>query len=92
MVKKTFKPEQIINKLSDKCMKNTGMVETEVVLYLELPVHVSEYKNLNIRQLRSKFEYWWRRGRVELPVQRQPLRIYYKLSQNFNLILPSSTD
>jgi len=24
---------------------------------------------------------WWRRGRVELPVQKKVARIYYKLSQ-----------
>ena len=38
------------------------------------------------------FSYWWRRGRVELPVQRQPLRICYKLGQLFNLIFRASTD
>ena len=37
MIKNTFKPEQMINKLNDKCLKNTSMVETEVVLFLELP-------------------------------------------------------
>ena len=30
---------------------------------------------------------WWRRGRVELPVQKKLSRIYYKLSQLFNLAL-----
>ena len=44
MIKNTFKPEQMINKLNDKCLKNTSMVETEVVLYLELPVRCFEFK------------------------------------------------
>ena len=29
--------------------------------------------------------FWWRRGRVELPVQEKLPRIYYKLSQLFGL-------
>ena len=35
---------------------------------------------------------WWRRGRVELPVQKKLPRIYYKLSQLFSLIWPASAD
>ena len=33
----------------------------------------------------ADYEVWWRRGRVELPVQKQVARIYYKLSRLFNL-------
>jgi hypothetical protein len=35
---------------------------------------------------------WWRRGRVELPVQEKLPRIYYKLSQLFNLAGLTSAD
>ena len=34
--------------------------------------------------------FWWRRGRVELPVQREALQIYYKLSRSFGLARPAS--
>jgi len=33
---------------------------------------------------------WWRRGRVELPVQKQVARTYYKFSQLFYLARPAS--
>ncbi len=36
--------------------------------------------------------FWWRRGRVELPVQEELPRIYYKLSQLFNLTRLASAD
>ncbi len=35
---------------------------------------------------------WWRRGRVELPVQRKLPRIYYKFSQLFYLTWLASAD
>ena len=35
---------------------------------------------------------WWRRGRVELPVQKKLSRIFYKLSQLFDLARLTSTD
>ena len=35
---------------------------------------------------------WWRRGRVELPVQKRPLQMYYKLSRLFDLTQLSSAD
>jgi len=35
---------------------------------------------------------WWRRGRVELPVQKKLPRIYYKLSQLFYLTRLTSAD
>ena len=36
--------------------------------------------------------FWWRRGRVELPVQKKLPRIYYKLSQLFYLARLASAD
>jgi len=36
--------------------------------------------------------FWWRRGRVELPVQKKLPRIYYKLFQLFNLTWLTSAD
>ena len=36
--------------------------------------------------------FWWRRGRIELPVQKRLPRIYYKLSRLFNLIQLTSAD
>jgi hypothetical protein len=36
--------------------------------------------------------FWWRRGRVELPVQKKLSRASYKFSQLFNLTWPTSTD
>lgn len=35
---------------------------------------------------------WWRRGRVELPVQKKLPSIYYKLSQLFYLTWLTSAD
>ncbi len=36
--------------------------------------------------------FWWRRGRVELPVQKNLLKIYYRLSQLFCLTRPASAN
>jgi len=36
--------------------------------------------------------FWWRRGRVELPVQKKLSGTYYKLSQLFNLAPATPTD
>ena len=41
---------------------------------------------------RTRLCYWWRRGRVELPVQERLPRIYYKLSQVFSLTRLTSSD
>ncbi len=32
---------------------------------------------------KTRFIYWWRRGRVELPVQRRQSRIYYRFIRLF---------
>jgi len=37
-------------------------------------------KNKKGGQFRPPDYFWWRRGRVELPVQRNLLKIYYRLS------------
>ncbi len=61
-------------------------------VYLELPVHISSYKKAPVLFAGAYFESWWRRGRVELPVQKKLSRIYYKLGQLFNLTGLASTD
>lgn len=40
----------------------------------------------------SGCEEWWRRGRVELPVQKRLSGTYYKLSRLFYLARPTPTD
>src|SRR4030043_89563 len=41
---------------------------------------------------RNHLCFWWRRGRVELPVQRKLSRTYYRIIRLFNLARIASTD
>ena len=64
--------------------------ETGVCKQVELPVHIFEAKREVMKKRSNDIMWktklkigWWRRGRVELPVQKRPLRVYYKLSRLF---------
>jgi hypothetical protein len=62
--------------LANQTEARFGFVE-----YPELPVHVFRYKKAPANKAEANFESEWRRGRVELPVQKKVARISYKLSQ-----------
>ncbi len=47
---------------------------------------------LSVNLLRVHLCFWWRRGRVELPVQKKLSGTYYKLSRLFYLAPPAPTD
>jgi hypothetical protein len=73
------------------------MVEIRVMLNLEIPIPNFDLKARKFQKKRDQamfglFNFWWRRGRVELPVQKKLPGTYYKLSQSFNLIQSSSRD
>jgi hypothetical protein len=57
---------------------------------------LTPFSNLFYLIFKSPFKtlpcFWWRRGRVELPVQRKLSRIYYRFIQLFNLTRLTSTD
>ena len=53
------------------------------IKYPELPIHVFTHKEASVSKAEANFESEWRRGRVELPVQKKVARISYKLSQLF---------
>ncbi len=68
----------------------------EVIPKLKLTAEAFQISSPLIKSCQSNSPqlqiFWWRRGRVELPVQKQVARIYYRLSQLFYVAWLTSAD